>query len=201
MKVCQYCGTSARLDEQKFCAKCGRPFETNESEAPETPVRVRVPKQPQESKTEEKSENVPARRKVAEPKPEVPAEPAAAPARRKTVRPEPKKPVGIPPLEPIPVLPVQPETPASKSSQPENIPSLPAEEVQNAPAESFFQTRPEPEASSETLPDTPADLVDAVSEMPISQSKKGPPKVFWFCLLLSLQLHCSAAFSSGKKSR
>ena len=95
MKVCQYCGTSARLDEQKFCAKCGRPFETNESEAPETPVRVRVPKQPQESKTEEKSENVPARRKVAEPKPEVPAEPAAAPARRKTVRPEPKKPVGI----------------------------------------------------------------------------------------------------------
>ena len=81
MKVCQYCGTSARLDEQKFCAKCGRPFETNESEAPEPPVRVRVPKQPQESKTEEKSENVPARRKVAEPKPEVPAEPAAAPAR------------------------------------------------------------------------------------------------------------------------
>ena len=118
MKVCQYCGTSARLDEQKFCAKCGRPFETNESEAPETPVRVRVPKQPQESKTEEKSENVPARRKVAEPKPEVPAEPAAAPARRKTVRPEPKKPVEIPPLEPIPVHPVQPETPASKSSQP-----------------------------------------------------------------------------------
>ena len=199
MKVCQYCGTSARLDEQKFCAKCGRPFETNESEAPETPVRVRVPKQPQESKTEEKSENVPARRKVAEPKPEVPAEPAAAPARRKTVRPEPKKPAGIPPLEPIPVLPVQPETPASKSSQPENIPSLPAEEVQNAPAESFFQTRPEPEASSETLPDTPADLVDAVSEMPISQSKKGPPKVFLVLLVIIFAAALLGGFFLWKK--
>ena len=161
-------------------------------------MRVRVPKQPQESKTEEKSENVPARRKVAEPKPEVPAEPAAAPARRKTVRPEPKKPVGIPPLEPIPVLPVQPETPASKSSQPENIPSLPAEEVQNAPAESFFQTRPEPEASSETLPDTPADLVDAVSEMPISQSKKGPPKVFLVLLVIIFAAALLGGFSSGK---
>ena len=31
--------------------------------------------------------------------------------------------------------------------------------------------------------------------------KKAHQRFFWFCLLLSLQLHCSAAFSSGKKSR
>ena len=97
------------------------------------------------------------------------------------------------------MLPVQPETPASKSSPPENIPSLPAEEVQNAPAESFFQTRPEPAASSETLPDTPADLVDAGSEMPISQSKKGPPKVFLVLLVIILAAALLGGFFLWKK--
>lgn len=44
MKTCRYCNTPARSERQKYCAKCGKPFD--ELEQQEKPIRLEIPSEP-----------------------------------------------------------------------------------------------------------------------------------------------------------
>lgn len=203
MKVCQHCGAHARLETQKFCAQCGRPFDEVTFEENKAPVRVLVPKQTQETISELEHTAAPVQQNGVAQKLKFPTSGVpAAPVQRRNSRPkiEPPAEASFPPKIPeasdqpkIPSPVSVPEQPCT-SSVPEDISTSFHDEAQSTLAESFFEPEPAPDIPADFLQDVSGASTGTILEEQSSTPKKRFPKAILVLLVLVL---ATALFGGG----